>query len=84
MNDEAVKMPVSQVTEDSTAIQDAVSREEQIRLAQERIRKLKDITLKMKSPEGLAALENKQLLNVRTLFSRTKRQVPNRVYRVIL
>ncbi len=34
-----------------------VSREEQIRLAQERIRKLKDITLKMKSPEGLAALE---------------------------
>lgn len=57
VNDEAVKMPVSQVTEDSTAIQDAVSREEQIRLAQERIRKLKDITLKMKSPEGLAALE---------------------------
>jgi len=34
-----------------------ISREEQIRLAQERIRKLKDITLKMKSPEGLAALE---------------------------
>jgi cell division protein FtsZ len=34
-----------------------VNREEQIRLAQERIRKLKDITLKMKSPEGLAALE---------------------------
>ena len=37
--------------------QDAVSREEQIRLAQERIKKLKEITLKMKSPEGLAALE---------------------------
>lgn len=37
--------------------QDTVSREEQIRLAQERIRKLKEITLKMKSPEGLAALE---------------------------
>ena len=37
--------------------QDIVSREDQIRLAQERIRKLKEITLKMKSPEGLAALE---------------------------
>jgi cell division protein FtsZ len=36
---------------------DAVSREEQIKLAQDRIRKLKEITLKMKSPEGLAALE---------------------------
>ncbi|MDI9339315.1 MAG: cell division protein FtsZ [Sediminibacterium sp.] len=36
---------------------EAVSREEQIRLAQERIRKLKEITLKMKSPEGLAELE---------------------------
>jgi cell division protein FtsZ len=41
----------------SQSDQDTVSREEQIRLAQERIRKLKDITLKMKSPEGLAALE---------------------------
>ncbi len=36
---------------------DTLSREEQIRLAQERIRKLKEITLKMKSPEGLAELE---------------------------
>ncbi len=36
---------------------DAISREEQIKLAQDRIRKLKEITLKMKSPEGLAALE---------------------------
>ena len=36
---------------------EVVNREEQIRLAQERIRKLKEITLKMKSPEGLAALE---------------------------
>lgn len=57
IKDEEVKTPVSQATENSTAAQDAVSREEQIRLAQERIRKLKDITLKMKSPEGLAALE---------------------------
>lgn len=38
-------------------IQETTSREEQIRLAQERIRKLKEITLKMKSPEGLAELE---------------------------
>ena len=37
--------------------EDTISREEQIKLAQERIRKLKEITLKMKSPEGLAALE---------------------------
>jgi cell division protein FtsZ len=37
--------------------QDTIEREEQIRLAQERIRKLKEITLKMRSPEGLAALE---------------------------
>lgn len=33
------------------------SREEQIRLAQERIKKLKELTLKMKTPEGLAHLE---------------------------
>lgn len=37
--------------------QETIEREEQIRLAQERIRKLKEITLKMRSPEGLAALE---------------------------
>lgn len=36
---------------------EAITREEQIKLAQDRIRKLKEITLKMKSPEGLAALE---------------------------
>jgi cell division protein FtsZ len=42
---------------DSSFVQESMSREEQIRLAQERIRKLKEITLKMKSPEGLAALE---------------------------
>lgn len=33
------------------------SREEQIRLAQERIKKLKELTMKMKTPEGLAHLE---------------------------
>ena len=37
--------------------QDTLSREEQIRLAQDRIRELKEITVRMKSPEGLAALE---------------------------
>jgi cell division protein FtsZ len=59
LNDEVVKTPSNEVKSEQTlnANQDAVSREEQIKLAQERIRKLKDITLKMKSPEGLAALE---------------------------
>jgi cell division protein FtsZ len=53
-----VKAPVTNKTEETVGSnQDTVSREEQIKLAQERIRKLKDITLKMKSPEGLAALE---------------------------
>ena len=36
---------------------EATSREEQIRLAQERIKKLKELTLKMKTPEGLSQLE---------------------------
>lgn len=36
---------------------EANSREEQIRLAQERIKKLKELTLKMKTPEGLSQLE---------------------------
>jgi cell division protein FtsZ len=40
-----------------TDANETVSREEQIKLAQDRIRKLKEITLKMKSPEGLAELE---------------------------
>ncbi len=57
---EETKAPVNEVkqtVQQNTYSQDTISREEQIRLAQERIRKLKDITLKMKSPEGLAALE---------------------------
>ena len=40
-----------------TIILESNSREEQIRLAQERIKKLKELTLKMKTPEGLASLE---------------------------
>jgi cell division protein FtsZ len=59
VNDEEVNSPenVVKTDKDMSSEQDTVSREEQIKLAQERIRKLKDITLKMKSPEGLAALE---------------------------
>ncbi len=45
------------IVEATSNEQDTLEREEQIRLAQERIRKLKEITLKMRSPEGLAALE---------------------------
>lgn len=56
VNEEPVKTPVNEEQNNDT-LNAGISREEQIRLAQERIRKLKDITLKMKSPEGLAALE---------------------------
>ena len=49
---------VTPVSETNNTIQaEANSREEQIRLAQERIKKLKELTLKMKTPEGLAHLE---------------------------
>ena len=57
VKDETSKVTPVENNVDSDAQKDAVSREEQIKLAQERIRKLKEITLKMKSPEGLAALE---------------------------
>ena len=43
--------PVSQKSSEE------ITREEQIRLAQERIKKLKELTLKMKTPEGLSHLE---------------------------
>ncbi len=56
VKEEEVKAPENEV-KDVDTLNVGISREEQIRLAQERIRKLKDITLKMKSPEGLAALE---------------------------
>ncbi len=49
---------ISSETEiNETASVENNSREEQIRLAQERIKKLKELTLKMKTPEGLAHLE---------------------------
>ena len=50
---------INDVTEETTNTTtfDSNSREEQIRLAQERIKKLKELTLKMKTPEGLSHLE---------------------------
>lgn len=50
---------VTNNVEETTSIvsAEANSREEQIRLAQERIKKLKELTLKMKTPEGLSQLE---------------------------
>jgi cell division protein FtsZ len=66
---------ISNETENSTVEnknEEAVSREEQIKLAQERIRKLKEITLKMKSPDGLAQLEKE------TAFSRKNIQLENK------
>jgi cell division protein FtsZ len=50
---------INDVTEETTNTNtfDSNSREEQIRLAQERIKKLKELTLKMKTPEGLSHLE---------------------------
>ena len=47
----------SETSESETISAEGNTREEQIRLAQERIKKLKELTLKMKTPEGLASLE---------------------------
>ena len=44
-------------SEEETPTYESNTREEQIRLAQERIKKLKELTLKMKTPEGLNDLE---------------------------
>jgi len=55
-----IEFVINDVTEESEAQNnkfDISSREEQIRLAQDRIKKLKELTLKMKTPEGLAHLE---------------------------
>ena len=57
VNAEETKTVSNHTKEETVTEQDTISREEQIKLAQDRIRKLKEITLKMKSPEGLAALE---------------------------
>lgn len=45
------------IEEPTSVNTESITREEQIRLAQERIKKLKELTLKMKTPEGLAHLE---------------------------
>jgi cell division protein FtsZ len=62
----------AQQQEEEEITEPTISREDQIRLAQERIRKLKEITLKMKSPEGLAALEKQ------TAFERKNIVLENR------
>jgi cell division protein FtsZ len=71
-----VKTTVSETTTNNTVNlnEDTISREEQIKLAQERIRKLKEITLKMKSPEGLAALEKQ------TAFERKNISLENKTH----
>jgi len=48
---------VTESANETVSSPEANSREEQIRLAQERIKKLKELTLKMKTPEGLSQLE---------------------------
>ncbi|MCD6019109.1 MAG: cell division protein FtsZ [Bacteroidetes bacterium] len=58
VNQEFIINDISDETFNSETIQaESNTREEQIRLAQERIKKLKELTLKMKTPEGLAHLE---------------------------
>lgn len=61
-------------TIEATTKDEVTSREEQIKLAQERIRKLKEITLKMKSPDGLAALEKQ------TAFERKNIALENKTH----
>jgi cell division protein FtsZ len=75
IKDEA-KTAVSETTSNNAvnSTEDTISREEQIKLAQERIRKLKEITLKMKSPEGLAALEKQ------TAFERKNISLENKTH----
>jgi cell division protein FtsZ len=58
----ASQFVINDVTENMNEVvsqksSDEITREEQIRLAQERIKKLKELTLKMKTPEGLSHLE---------------------------
>ena len=57
VSEPSLQKEVNETSAISNVQEDTISREEQIKLAQDRIRKLKEITLKMKSPEGLAALE---------------------------
>lgn len=71
---EESKSTITSQTTDAAAKDEVTSREEQIKLAQERIRKLKEITLKMKSPDGLAALEKQ------TAFERKNIALENKTH----
>ncbi|MCA6436260.1 MAG: cell division protein FtsZ [Bacteroidetes bacterium] len=68
------KATITIQTSESASKDEVTSREEQIKLAQERIRKLKEITLKMKSPDGLAALEKQ------TAFERKNIALENKTH----
>jgi cell division protein FtsZ len=60
LDNNKIEFVINDVTKESEVQNnkfDMNSREEQIRLAQDRIKKLKELTLKMKTPEGLAHLE---------------------------
>lgn len=60
LDNSKIEFVINDITEESEVQNnkfDINSREEQIRLAQNRIKKLKELTLKMKTPEGLAHLE---------------------------
>lgn len=53
------------------------SREEQIKLAQERIKKLKELSLKMKTPEGLAHLEKESAWQRKQVSVDTNNSTPS-------
>lgn len=67
-----VESSIEEISSDNSENSTPVSREEQIKLAQERIRKLKEITLKMKSPEGLASLEKETAFTRKNINLETK------------
>lgn len=71
-NDLDQKTPEPETAKEVASPAEPVKREEQIRLAQERIRKLKEITLKMKSPEGLAALEKQTAFERKNIILENK------------
>lgn len=72
--DDDKQEPVAEIpaSQPAHSQEDMISREEQIKLAQDRIRKLKDITLKMKSPEGLAALEKQTAFERKNIILENK------------
>ncbi len=72
---------INDVTEKNTTTSstntDTNSREEQIRLAQERIKKLKELTLKMKTPEGLSQLEKESAWSRKQVSVDTSNSTPS-------